>query len=267
MAAVKYDGFVYIVSAGPSGCFSIGFKKGTVKEIADQSFNNSAKKVFDDHKLYSKTGLGSAVKFVLCIDCKKVFEEFKTNYCEEYKKTPAEVEQQIIDNQKTSKDPKGKLVVVNKKVLYHDDMYTGTLTDLKNVIITAYRKIHDVNKTIKFETYDDSKIVKPKAKTTSVGGRGKGKGKVKAADFSDIGIETDEPEEEEHQEEPEEQEESEEPEEEPKEEPKRASRVPRKVNRTNIQVIEPKVLVDNTNFEFTTIKAKSIFSGTSKTEV
>lgn len=114
---------------------------------------------------YSVFGNELDVMIGYCKQTKEVYDAFINNYCQEFDKTNEEIQNQIKDSVKVSKNEKGKNTSSYQTVLYHGNIFKCRQTEFKEYFIESANNIGCVLKFVKYskeEVKETKKDVKPK---------------------------------------------------------------------------------------------------------
>lgn len=114
---------------------------------------------------YSVFGNALDVMIGYCKQTKEVYDAFINNYCQEFDKTNEEIQNQIKDSVKVSKNEKGKNTSSYQTVLYHGNIFKCRQTEFKEYFIESANNIGYVLKFVKYSKEDvkeSKKDVKPK---------------------------------------------------------------------------------------------------------
>ena len=96
---------------------------------------------------------------------KEVYDAFINDYCQEFDKTNEEIQNQIKDSVKVSKNEKGKNTSSYQTVLYHGNIFKCRQTEFKEYFIESANNIGCVLKFVKYskeEVKETKKDSKPK---------------------------------------------------------------------------------------------------------
>lgn len=114
---------------------------------------------------YSVFGNELDVMIGYCKQTKEVYDAFINDYCQEFDKTKEEIQNQIKDSVKVSKNEKGKNTSSYQTVLYHGNIFKCRQTEFKEYFIESANNIGCVLKFVKYskeEVKETKKDVKPK---------------------------------------------------------------------------------------------------------
>lgn len=114
---------------------------------------------------YSVFGNELDVMIGYCKQTKEVYDAFINDYCQEFDKTNEEIQNQIKDSVKVSKNEKGKNTSSYQTVLYHGNIFKCRQTEFKEYFIESANNIGCVLKFVKYskeEVKETKKDVKPK---------------------------------------------------------------------------------------------------------
>lgn len=113
---------------------------------------------------YSVFGNELDVMIGYCKQTKEVYDAFINDYCQEFDKTNEEIQNQIKDSVKVSKNEKGKNTSSYQTVLYHGNIFKCRQTEFKEYFIESANNIGCVLKFVKYskEVKESKKDVKPK---------------------------------------------------------------------------------------------------------
>ena len=114
---------------------------------------------------YSVFGNELDVMIGYCKETKEVYDAFINDYCQEFDKTKEEIQNQIKDSVKVSKNEKGKNTSSYQTVLYHGNIFKCRQTEFKEYFIESANNIGCVLKFVKYskeEVKETKKDVKPK---------------------------------------------------------------------------------------------------------
>ena len=114
---------------------------------------------------YSVFGNELDVMIGYCKETKEVYDAFINDYCQEFDKTNEEIQNQIKDSVKISKNEKGKNTSSYQTVLYHGNIFKCRQTEFKEYFIESANNIGCVLKFVKYskeEVKESKKDVKPK---------------------------------------------------------------------------------------------------------
>ena len=114
---------------------------------------------------YSVFGNELDVMIGYCKETKEVYDAFINDYCQEFDKTNEEIQNQIKDSVKVSKNEKGKNTSSYQTVLYHGNIFKCRQTEFKEYFIESANNIGCVLKFVKYskeEVKETKKDVKPK---------------------------------------------------------------------------------------------------------
>ena len=114
---------------------------------------------------YSVFGNELDVMIGYCKETKEVYDAFINDYCQEFDKTNEEIQNQIKDSVKVSKNEKGKNTSSYQTVLYHGNIFKCRQTEFKEYFIESANNIGCVLKFVKYskeEVKESKKDVKPK---------------------------------------------------------------------------------------------------------
>ena len=114
---------------------------------------------------YSVFGNELDVMIGYCKQTKEVYDAFINDYCQEFDKTNEEIQNQIKDSVKVSKNEKGKNTSSYQTVLYHGNIFKCRQTEFKEYFIESANNIDCVLKFVKYskeEVKESKKDVKPK---------------------------------------------------------------------------------------------------------
>lgn len=114
---------------------------------------------------YSVFGNELDVMIGYCKQTKEVYDSFINDYCQEFDKTNEEIQNQIKDSVKVSKNEKGKNTSSYQTVLYHGNIFKCRQTEFKEYFIESANNIGCVLKFVKYskeEVKEIKKDVKPK---------------------------------------------------------------------------------------------------------
>ena len=114
---------------------------------------------------YSVFGNELDVMIGYCKQTKEVYDAFINDYCQEFDKTNKEIQNQIKDSVKVSKNEKGKNTSSYQTVLYHGNIFKCRQTEFKEYFIESANNIGCVLKFVKYskeEVKESKKDVKPK---------------------------------------------------------------------------------------------------------
>lgn len=114
---------------------------------------------------YSVFGNELDVMIGYCKQTKEVYDAFINDYCQEFDKTNEEIQNQIKDSVKVSKNEKGKNTSSYQTVLYHGNIFKCRQTEFKEYFIESANNIGCVLKFVKYSKEDvkeTKKDVKPK---------------------------------------------------------------------------------------------------------
>ena len=112
---------------------------------------------------YSVFGNELDVMIGYCKQTKEVYDAFINDYCQEFDKTNEEIQNQIKDSVKVSKNEKGKNTSSYQTVLYHGNIFKCRQTEFKEYFIESANNIGCVLKFVKYskeevkETKEDVK--------------------------------------------------------------------------------------------------------------
>lgn len=114
---------------------------------------------------YSVFGNELDVMIGYCKQTKEVYDAFINDYCQEFDKTNEEIQNQIKDSVKVSKNEKGKNTSSYQTVLYHGNIFKCRQTEFKEYFIESANNISCVLKFVKYskeEVKETKKDSKPK---------------------------------------------------------------------------------------------------------
>ena len=114
---------------------------------------------------YSVFGNELDVMIGYCKQTKEVYDAFINDYCQEFDKTNEEIQNQIKDSVKVSKNEKGKNTSSYQTVLYHGNIFKCRQTEFKEYFIESANNIGCVLKFVKYskeEVKESKKDSKPK---------------------------------------------------------------------------------------------------------
>ena len=114
---------------------------------------------------YSVFGNELDVMIGYCKQTKEVYDAFINEYCQEFDKTNEEIQNQIKDSVKVSKNEKGKNTSSYQTVLYHGNIFKCRQTEFKEYFIESANNIGCVLKFVKYskeEVKETKKDSKPK---------------------------------------------------------------------------------------------------------
>ena len=114
---------------------------------------------------YSVFGNELDVMIGYCKETKEVYDAFINDYCQEFDKTNEEIQNQIKDSVKVSKNEKGKNTSSYQTVLYHGNIFKCRQTEFKEYFIESANNIGCVLKFVKYskeEVKESKKDSKPK---------------------------------------------------------------------------------------------------------
>ena len=114
---------------------------------------------------YSVFGNELDVMIGYCKQTKEVYDAFINDYCQEFDKTNEEIQNQIKDSVKVSKNEKGKNTSSYQTVLYHGNIFKCRQTEFKEYFIESANNIGCVLKFVKYskeEVKETKKDSKPK---------------------------------------------------------------------------------------------------------
>ena len=114
---------------------------------------------------YSVFGNELDVMIGYCKQTKEVYDAFINDYCQEFDKTNEEIQNQIKDSVKISKNEKGKNTSSYQTVLYHGNIFKCRQTEFKEYFIESANNIGCVLKFVKYskeEVKETKKDSKPK---------------------------------------------------------------------------------------------------------
>ena len=114
---------------------------------------------------YSVFGNELDVMIGYCKETKEVYDAFINDYCQEFDKTNKEIQNQIKDSVKVSKNEKGKNTSSYQTVLYHGNIFKCRQTEFKEYFIESANNIDCVLKFVKYskeEVKETKKDSKPK---------------------------------------------------------------------------------------------------------
>ena len=114
---------------------------------------------------YSVFGNELDVMIGYCKQTKEVYDAFINDYCQEFDKTKKEIQNQIKDSVKVSKNEKGKNTSSYQTVLYHGNIFKCRQTEFKEYFIESANNIDCVLKFVKYskeEVKETKKDSKPK---------------------------------------------------------------------------------------------------------
>ena len=114
---------------------------------------------------YSVFGNELDVMIGYCKQTKEVYDAFINDYCQEFDKTNEEIQNQIKDSVKVSKNEKGKNTSSYQTVLYHGNIFKCRQTEFKEYFIESANNIDCVLKFVKYskeEVKETKKDSKPK---------------------------------------------------------------------------------------------------------
>lgn len=114
---------------------------------------------------YSVFGNELDVMIGYCKQTKEVYDAFINDYCQEFDKTKEEIQNQIKDSVKVSKNEKGKNTSSYQTVLYHENIFKCRQTEFKEYFIESANNIGCVLKFVKYskeEVKETKKDSKPK---------------------------------------------------------------------------------------------------------
>ena len=114
---------------------------------------------------YSVFGNELDVMIGYCKETKEVYDAFINDYCQEFDKTNEEIQNQIKDSVKVSKNEKGKNTSSYQTVLYHGNIFKCRQTEFKEYFIESANNIGCVLKFVKYskeEVKETKKDSKPK---------------------------------------------------------------------------------------------------------
>lgn len=114
---------------------------------------------------YSVFGNELNVMIGYCKQTKEVYDAFINDYCQEFDKTKEEIQNQIKDSVKVSKNEKGKNTSSYQTVLYHGNIFKCRQTEFKEYFIESANNIGCVLKFVKYskeEVKESKKDSKPK---------------------------------------------------------------------------------------------------------
>lgn len=114
---------------------------------------------------YSVFGNELDVMIGYCKQTKEVYDSFINDYCQEFDKTNEEIQNQIKDSVKVSKNEKGKNTSSYQTVLYHGNIFKCRQTEFKEYFIESANNIGCVLKFVKYskeEVKETKKDSKPK---------------------------------------------------------------------------------------------------------
>ena len=114
---------------------------------------------------YSVFGNELDVMIGYCKETKEVYDAFINDYCQEFDKTNEEIQNQIKDSVKVSKNEKGKNTSSYQTVLYHGNIFKCRQTEFKEYFIESANNIDCVLKFVKYskeEVKETKKDSKPK---------------------------------------------------------------------------------------------------------
>ena len=114
---------------------------------------------------YSVFGNELDVMIGYCKQTKEVYDAFINDYCQEFDKTNEEIQNQIKDSVKISKNEKGKNTSSYQTVLYHGNIFKCRQTEFKEYFIESANNIGCVLKFVKYskeEVKETEKDSKPK---------------------------------------------------------------------------------------------------------
>ena len=114
---------------------------------------------------YSVFGNELDVMIGYCKQTKEVYDAFINDYCQEFDKTNEEIQNQIKDSVKISKNEKGKNTSSYQTVLYHGNIFKCRQTEFKEYFIESANNIGCVLKFVKYskeEVKESKKDSKPK---------------------------------------------------------------------------------------------------------
>ena len=114
---------------------------------------------------YSVFGNELDVMIGYCKQTKEVYDAFINDYCQEFDKTNKEIQNQIKDSVKVSKNEKGKNTSSYQTVLYHGNIFKCRQTEFKEYFIESANNINCVLKFVKYskeEVKETKKDSKPK---------------------------------------------------------------------------------------------------------
>lgn len=123
---------------------------------------NDAEKIYNENKSFSLNGLGETIFIIYSTDIQTLWNTFINDYCLKLANTKEEIDKQILDNQQQILK-KGKYVMADDKILYHDNLFTTSIPKLKEVL----KKISDSEKLkLVYDQYpkkpEKPKVEKPK---------------------------------------------------------------------------------------------------------
>ena len=114
---------------------------------------------------YSVFGNELDVMIGYCKQTKEAYDSFINKYCQEFNKTNEEIQNQIKDSVKVSKNEKGKNTSSYQTVLYHGNIFKCRQTEFKEYFIESANNIGCVLKFVKYskeEVKETKKDSKPK---------------------------------------------------------------------------------------------------------
>ena len=103
---------------------------------------------------YSVFGNELDVMIGYCKETKEVYDAFINDYCQEFDKTNEEIQNQIKDSVKVSKNEKGKNTSSYQTVLYHGNIFKCRQTEFKEYFIESANNIGCVLKFVKYSKED-----------------------------------------------------------------------------------------------------------------
>ena len=103
---------------------------------------------------YSVFGNELDVMIGYCKETKEVYDAFINDYCQEFDKTKEEIQNQIKDSVKISKNEKGKNTSSYQTVLYHGNIFKCRQTEFKEYFIESANNIGCVLKFVKYSKED-----------------------------------------------------------------------------------------------------------------